>query len=218
MKNKLSKMSVTLLRLTIALFFAMNLHAQEATAKPIQKSTLSIEVDPIVPAVLHGFSGHLMWKPKKSDHFVFGLAVIVGGKLPPFIINLNSKNRDMGWNYKINQGLGIEVEYYYKEATKGWFSGIQLFTQEINITNDNVPEVKKHRTNTGMAVITSGYKWYPFKKKEHFYLKPWAGIGYSGVMKGAFSEEIIHNTTIGAYTYDISRFTPYAAVHLGYTF
>jgi hypothetical protein len=59
MKNKLSKMSVTLLPLSVALFLAMNLHAQEASTKPIQKSTFSIEVDPIVPAVLHGF----FWSP-----------------------------------------------------------------------------------------------------------------------------------------------------------
>ena len=204
--------------LTLVLFITPNARSQDTISHVIQKSTLSFEVDPIVPIALHGFSGHLMWKSKKSTHFVFGLAVIVRGKLPPFIINLNSKNRDMGWNYKINQGLGLEAEYYYKEANKGWFSGVQLFTQEINITNDNAPDIKEHRTNTGMAVITSGYKWYPFKKKEHFYIKPWASIGYSGIMKGAFSKEVIPNTKVGSYTYNISRFTPYAAVHLGYTF
>lgn len=158
-----------------------------------------------------------MWKPKNSNHFVIGLAVIVGGELPSFIINLNSKNKDMGWNYKINQGFGLEIEYYFKKANKSWFSGLQFITQEINLTNDNVPAVDEHRTNIGMAVITTGYKWYPLKK-EHFYLKPWAGIGFSGVLNGAFSSEVISNTDVGPYTYEIAPIAPYAALHIGYQF
>jgi hypothetical protein len=217
MKNRILKSFVVPLALTLVFFNIQQLEAQETSTKSIQKSTFSVEIDPIVPIVLHGFSGHFMWKPKKSNHLVFGLAIIISGELPSFIINLNSKNKDMGWNYKINQGLGLEMEYYYKKANKSWFSGLQLLTQEINLTNDNVPEVDEHRTNIGMVVLTTGYKWYPFSKR-HFYLKPWAGIGYSGVMKGAFSSEVISNTTVGDYTYDIMALMPYAALHIGYTF
>lgn len=217
MKNKLLKTLVVLIALTLMFNNIQNIQAQEISLKAKQKSIFSVEIDPIVPILLHGFSGHIMWKPKKSNHVVYGLAIIAGGELPSFVINLNSKNKEMGWNYKINQGLGLEMEYYYKKANTSWFSGLQLLTQEINLTNDNVPSVDEHRTNIGMAVITTGYKWYPFKK-EHFYIKPWAGIGYSGVMKGAFSSEVIPNTIVGSYTYHISPITPYAAIHLGYTF
>lgn len=217
MKNRLLKTLVMQIILTFLLINIQNAHAQETSEKSIQKSTFSVEIDPVVPAVLHGFSGHFMWKPKKSKHLVYGLAIIAGGELPSFIIGLNSKNKDMGWNYKINQGLGLEMEYYYKQANTSWFSGLQLFTQEINLTNDNVPSVDEHQTNIVMAVITSGYKWYPFKK-EHFYFKPWVGIGFSSVLNGAFSAEVIPNTNLGAYTYHISPITPYAALHLGYKF
>ncbi len=181
------------------------------------KSEFSFEIDPIVPIVLNGIGGHLWWKPKGSKHFVYGLAIVALGTYPKAIINANSKNKNQGWHYKINQGLGIEGEYYFKKANQNWFVGVQLFTNEINLTNDNVPEVKKHRTNMGMVVINAGYKWYPFKK-EHFFLKPWAGLGYTGIMKGAFSSEVIHNTTVGNYTYDIQKFTPFATVHIGYRF
>lgn len=217
MKEDILKKTAVFALLTLMFFNFLSVQAQDSTMKSEQRSTFSIEIDPFVPIVLHGFSGHVMWKPKKSNHFVFGLAIIIGGELPEFIINLNSKNKDMGWNYKINQGLGLEMEYYYKNANKSWFSGLQLITQEINLTNDNVPSVDEHRTNIGMVVITTGYKWYPFKK-EHFYLKPWAGIGFSGVLNGAFSSEVIPNTNVGTYTYDLAPITPYAALHLGYTF
>lgn len=200
------------------LFTALNTNAQteNKTAETI-KSVFAVELDPIVPIVLNGIGGHLMWQPKKSYHFVYGIAFIALGKMPDFMINLNSKNSDKGWNYRINQGMGIEAEYYYKKANFGLFTGIQLFTQEINITNDNVPSVTEHRTNTGMGVITTGYKLYLFKKK-HFYLKPWAGIAYSGIMRGAFSSKIIHNTIVGNYEYDIQKFFPFATVHIGYKF
>jgi hypothetical protein len=217
MKGIILRKATVFALLTILFFQFHSVEAQDSALKSIQKSTFSVEIDPTVPIVLHGFSGHLMWKPKNSNHVVYGLAIIVGGELPSFVINLNSKNKDMGWNYKINQGLGLEMEYYYKQANIAWFSGLQLFTQEINLTNDNVPSVEEHRTNTGMAVITTGYKWSPFKS-EHFYIKPWAGIGFSGVLNGAFSSEVIPNTEVGSYTYHISPVTPYAAIHLGYNF
>lgn len=217
MKNKQINPLVILMLLTLSFLNIQDVQAQETSAKSIQKSIFSLEIDPIVPVVLHGFSGHVMWKPKHSNHLVYGLAIIVGGELPSFVINMNPKNKDQGWNYRINQGLGVEIEYYYKEVNTSWFSGLQLFTQEINLTNDNVPSVTEHRTNTGMAVITTGYKWYPFSK-GHFYIKPWAGIGFSGVLKGAFSPEVIPNTIVRSYTYHISPITPYAAIHLGYTF
>lgn len=181
------------------------------------KSAFSFEVDPIVPLVLHGISGHFLWKPKSSKHFVFGLAIIALGKMPKNLIDANPKNKNQGWHYKINQGFGVEGEYYFKKANYNWFVGLQLLTNEINLTNDNVPEVTEHRTNIGMAVINAGYKWYPFKK-QHLYLKPWAGIGYTDIMKGAFSSEVIPNTTVGSYTYNIRKITPFATVHIGYRF
>ncbi len=181
------------------------------------KSFFAVEVDPIVPIGLNGIGGHLIWQPKNAKHFVYGFAFLAFGEKPDFILKMESKNKDKGWKYKINQGFGIEAEYYYKIPNKALFTGIQLFTQEIDITNSNEPAVNEHRTNTGMAVITTGYKWYPFKK-QHFYLKPWGGVGYSGIIKGAFSAKVIPNTIVGNYEYHIQRFTPFATVHIGYKF
>jgi hypothetical protein len=212
-------MTNTIKPLVIAMFIllsSLRTIAQTNTTENA-KSIFALEVDPIVPLVLNGIGGHLMWQPKTAKHFVYGFAFVAFGKKPDFILNMESKNRDKGWKYEINQGFGIEAEFYYKITNKDWFTGIQLFTQEINLTNSNVNSVKEHRTNTGMAVITTGYKWYPCKK-QHFYLKTWAGIGYSGIIKGAFSSNVVDNTKIGNYEYHIQEFTPFATVHVGYKF
>ena len=204
MKLKFNKTIVILAIINLS----YNLIAQtDSTQAKTKKSVFSIEIDPIVPIILRGIGGHFIWQPKKSNHLVFGFAFIANGKMPDFIMNQNIQNKNKGWNYKINQGLGIESEYYFKHVNTGLFSGIQLFTQEINLTNDNVPTVKEHRTNIGMAVVTTGYKYHPFKKK-HFYLKPWAGIGYSSIIKGAFSSKIIPNTVVGSYEYEILKKSP----------
>jgi hypothetical protein len=154
MKTKIIKIaSLCLIFIGISLD---GLLAQET--KYENKSEFSIEIDPIVPIVLHGIGGHFLWSPKNSQHLVYGLALIASGSMPDFLINMNSKNKDLGWNYKINQGFGLEAEYYFREPNQNWFTGIQLFTEEINLTNDNVPEVSEHRTNIGMIVINAGYK------------------------------------------------------------
>jgi hypothetical protein len=200
----------------VMLLISLQITAQTNTTENT-RSIFAVEADPIVPLILHGIGGHLMWQPKTSRHFVFGFAVVAFGKMPDFIINMDSKNKDQGWKYKINQGFGVETEYYYKQPNMGWFTGLQLFTQEIDLTNRNVPFVTEHRTNTGMAVITTGYKWFPFKK-QHFYLKPWGGFGYSGIIKGAFSSKVIPNTIVGNYEYHLQKFTPFATVHIGFKF
>jgi len=213
-------LKIILSKIMLCLFLTLStsLIAQTDNSIPeTPKNVFSVEIDPIVPLVLNGIGGHLMWQPKKSKHFIYGFAFVAFGKMPKFIMDMDSENKDKGWHYKINQGFGIEAEYYYKKINTKWFSGIQMFTQEINLTNDNVPSVSEHRTNTGMMVLTSGYKWYPFKK-EHFYIKPWAGIGYSSIINGAFSSKVVANTYVGEYEYHIQKFTPFATIHLGYRF
>lgn len=205
----------------ISLFEMNNLaHAQENNRdKNTSKSVWSVEIDPLVFTAFKGVGGHVMWKPKASKHFLFGLAAVTSLEMPKAMLNMDSKNKNQGWHYRVNQGFGLETEYYFEEVNKDWFVGLQLFTQEINLTNDNVPSVKEHRTNTGMAVATVGYKWYPLHKKGvNLYLKPWAGAGYSGVIHGAIESEIIDNTKVGDRQYHINPFVMFASVHLGYTF
>lgn len=196
---------------------------QAFKAQPVVSHTIkhknrwTIEVDPLVPFALKGVGFHLFVSPKKLPRFNFGLGIIAHGNVPDFIINTDANNKDKGWIYKINQGAGIEFEYYFKEQNNKWFTGIQLFTEEINITNKNEPNINEHRTNIGMAVARLGYSWQPFKKIG-FYAKPWFGIGYTDIISNAFSKEVISNTQVGNYKYHIQTLTPFATVHLGYKF
>lgn len=193
------------------------LDSQAQTNIDSSKNRFAVEVDPIVPIALHGLGGHFMWQPVWAKRWVLGVAIIARGTMPDFIMNLDSKNKNQGWHYKINQGAGVEAEYYWRESNNKWFTGIQLFTQEINLTNDYEPQIAEHRTNLGMAVLTAGYKWYPFRHLG-FYLKPWAGVGYTGVIHGAFSPKVIPNTLVGGHEYHIQKLTPFATVHIGYRF
>lgn len=180
------------------------------------KTQHSVEIDPVVPVVLHGFGAHYMYTPKENGHFVFGATIIAAANMPDFVINTDPLNKNEGWNVHINQGFGLEGEYYFQDARRGFFAGIQLFTQEINITNDNEPSIAKHRTNTGMSVLLAGCKFYLFG--NHFYLKPWGGIGHQQVINGAFSDEVIPNTIVGNREYHLQPFSPFATIHIGYTF
>ncbi|MDX2174149.1 MAG: hypothetical protein SFY56_13685 [Bacteroidota bacterium] len=181
------------------------------------KNKWAVEIDPLIPFALKGIGFHVFVSPKKLPRFNFGLGIIANGRLPDFIINTDAKNKDMGWIYKINQGAGFEFEYYLKEQNNKWFTGIQLFTEEINITNSNEPSIKQHRTNIGMAVVRFGYNWQPFKNVR-FYAKPWFGLGYTDIISAAFSKDVIPNTQVGNYEYNIQPLTPFATVHLGYKF
>lgn len=88
------------------------LMVQDTLKSVITKSSFSVEIDLIVPIILHGFRGHLIWEPKNSERFVLEFAIIVSSKIPSFIFNLDPKNKNLGWNHTINQGFGIELEYY----------------------------------------------------------------------------------------------------------
>ena len=53
-----------------------------------------------------------------------------------------------------------------------------------------------------------GYTWQPFDFS--FYIKPWAGIGYTSKISGT--------NNLGNSEYDIAPIMMFATLHLGYTF
>lgn len=197
--------------LTIAciMILGLNAFAQETHQKKQQpKSIFTIEVDPL-PYILEGYGGHIGWAPKKSEHFAFGVGFVANPKLPDAYLNLSSKNKNMGWHGKVNQGIGLWVHYYLNERNQKWFVGLQLFTQEIELSNDNFPG-ETNQTNVGMAVLQAGYLWRPFKKNGLF-LRPWAGLAYQGVLDK-------QSMSIGDKEFYLSPVIPFAAIHIGYIF
>jgi hypothetical protein len=67
MKGIILRKATVFALLTILFFQFHSVEAQDSALKSIQKSTFSVEIDPVVPVVLHGFSGHFMWKPKNQS-------------------------------------------------------------------------------------------------------------------------------------------------------
>ncbi len=164
----------------------------------------SVEIDPGTYA-LNGYSVHVRVQPKNMEHLLVGLGAYAMD-MPDLFVNFNEKNKDMGWNVRINQGLGIFGEYYFDEVNKKWFVGAQLSLQEFKIEKT---EVTGDQTYTnGLAMAYFGYSIKPFK--NNLYFKPWAGMGYTSQMSGS--------NELQGHTYDISPISMFATLHIGYTF
>lgn len=195
------------------MFYGQSIQKEENFHK---KHQFLVEVDPI-PYALGGFVGHFGWSPKTIESFTFGLSVIGGLEFPDAYINIEKENRDKGWNLKVNQGIGVWAHYYFKRKNKGWFTGLQLFTQEFKLTNDNYPG-EVNRTNTVSTAFQIGYLWYPFKKGG-LYFRPWGGFGFQNAIGASFEPgEVTKDMRIGEDTYKLTRFMPFATLHIGYRF
>jgi hypothetical protein len=203
----------------LALLFIFGISSFRASAQTTEqknKSEFMVEIDPL-PYIMGGAGGHFGWSPKKSKHFTFGLSFIAQTNYPKTFVELDSKNKEMGWSVKINQGMGLWTHYYFDIKNKAWFVGMQFFTQEMELTNDNFPR-ETDRTNTILIAAQAGYLWYPFKK-ERFYLRPWAGFGYQSVISGTIEpDKVDPDLRIGDKEYHLATLMPFASIHFGFRF
>lgn len=123
----------------------------------------------------------------------------------------------MGWRLKVNQGAGLWTHYYFKQPNKGWFTGLQVITQEMELRNNAFPG-QKDRTNILMLAVPTGYVWYPIKNVNLF-LRPWAGLGFQKTIKSTFEpEKVTPEMVIGEREYHLPSVIPFATFHVGYTF
>lgn len=169
-----------------------------------RKTEFSIEVDPIT----FGFGGygfHIRLKPQNTDHLLIGLGAY-GMNMPQFLVNINSNNRDKGWNVRLNQGYGVFAEHYFSEVNQKWFVGGQIGVQQYKIEKDAIDDHNKFTNLLFMAY--GGYTWQPFG--FNLYIKPWFGVGYTSKIDG--------ETTVNNSTYEIFPITFFATLHIGYTF
>jgi len=168
-----------------------------------KKSTLSIEIDPATFA-FKGYGVHLRFKPKNSEHLLLGIGTYAMD-MPSALVDINKENKGKNWQVRINQGIGLFGEYHFSEVNKKWFIGSQLAIQQFKIQNEKI---------TGNQLFTNGlflgYAGYTWKIGQHFYLKPWAGIGYTTKISGA--------NKLGDSTYNIDPILIFSALHIGYTF
>jgi hypothetical protein len=198
--------------LTLLILMSYGLRAQKFAK---EDRLFMVETDPI-PFALKGFDVHFGFMPSKSEHFSFGLSIMAGLEYPDQILEINEKNKGQGWSLKVNQGMGLWANYYFNKKHEGWYAGLQLFTQELKLTNSNFPN-QTDLTNTVLVSTQVGYVWFPFK--NYFYLKPWAGIGYHTPVDGTFEpDKVDPEMEIGNQKFYLDKFMPFATVHLGYVF
>ncbi|MDX2174147.1 MAG: hypothetical protein SFY56_13675 [Bacteroidota bacterium] len=177
--------------------------AQET--KPEKKTTISIETDPSTFA-FKGYAFHFRIKPKNSKHLVIG-AGTYALDFPSFMVNMNKENKEKGWKVRIKSAYSLFSEYYFKEANKKWFIGLQAGIQNYKNSNDSIPNKKSEYSNL-LVMPSIGYNWSPFKFP--LYIKPWLGLGYTNKISG--------NNQIDNLKYSISPLVPFLTLHVGYTF
>ena len=168
-------------------------------------SRLSFEIDPIT-FLYKGYSFHVRYQP------MFDQRLLIGGgtyalDLPQQYVNLNSLNRDEGWDVRIRSAYFIAGEFYAKKANWGWFIGEQIGFQSFKVTTEKEVTGSAHFNNI-LFLTYAGYSWRPYKGS--FYFKPWIGLGYTAKVDGL--------NKVGSMKYDISPLFPFLTLHAGYTF
>jgi hypothetical protein len=187
-----------------------------ARAEDDSRNVIFTEIDPLV-LIMGGFGGHVGWAPKGIDNFIFGLGFVAGPELPEAISNIGNDSPDNEWQLKINNGIGLWVNYRFGETKSGWFTGFQVFTQEMELRNKNYA-METDLTNTFLLALQGGYQWYPWDNSGIF-IKPWAGFGYQFPVSGSLNpDEIDKEMSIGGKDYNLLAIMPFATIHIGYSF
>lgn len=185
----------------LMILMSISVFAQE---NETAKTEFSIEIDPATFA-FKGYGIHLRIKPKNSEHLLVGIGAYAMD-FPSVLVDLNDKNKEQGWDVRLNQGYGLFGEYHFSEVNKKWYVGTQLAIQEYKIKKDFYDGEAKYSTMLLMGL--GGYTLQPFEFPVYF--KFWGGVGYTGKIAG--------EDFIGEAEYDISPILIFGALHIGYTF
>jgi hypothetical protein len=197
----MKKLGKLVLSVTLIILFNSSVFAQQAENR---KTTFSIEIDPATFA-FKGYGFHFRVNPKNHKNLLVG-AGAYAMNFPDVLVNLNSKNKDQGWNVRLNQGYGLFAEHHFLEVNKKWFVGGQLAIQQYKIQKDFFDGQSSF--STVLLMGTGGYTLQPFSFPVYF--KFWGGVGYTAKISG---ENSIANAE-----YDISPLLLFGALHIGYTF
>lgn len=184
---------------TLVLVLTPTLAKANVTEGPV----VMVETDPATFA-FGGHSAHLRVAPKELPGLVVG-AGIYGLDMPSFITDVNSENRDEGWNATIKNGYGLFFDYHPSGEAEGLFFGLQAAIQEFGVERDSSVE---HRSfHVALAMARVGTLWKPFDLG--FYLLPWAGVGGSFAVGDS-------GRTLGGEEYDVAPVSGFATLHVGW--
>ena len=161
----------------------------------------AIEIDPATYG-FDGYSVHLKHTFDALPKTQFGVGVYAMD-FPDIFVDMHSKNKDRGWNVRLERGIGLFADIYLEEKQSGWFYGGQLAQQKYKIDRLG----KGATYNTLLLMAHGGYK---YDINEHFYLKLWGGVGYSHKYSG--------QNRVDDLIYDVPKVVPFGALHIGYQF
>jgi hypothetical protein len=125
---------------------------------------------------------------------------------PDFMVALDPKNAEKDWKVRLSMGLGLFTEYHFSAINQGWFAGSQAGIQRFEI--EKKAAIGSARFSNLLLMGYGGYAWRLFA--SGFYIKPWAGIGYTSTLSGKAE-------VVGA-QYEVLPITGFATLHLGYMF
>ncbi len=163
----------------------------------------SVEVDP-APYLLSGYAVHFRMTPASSN-WRYGIGAYAL-EFPDTLVNLNSQNKDRGWNVELDNAVGLFAEYLFNKGGDTWLAGMQLARHNFRITNDNTGAAASRFDN----ILLMPYGGYSWNISAHTYLTAWFGVGYTDKTGG--------DNRINNLVYDINPIVPYGAMHLGYRF
>lgn len=166
-------------------------------------SHIDIESDPTTFA-LSGYALHLRYSPEAMPQVRVGIGTYAL-EFPSAFVDINSENRDRGWQVEIDNAIGLFVEYSLQHASSGWFVGLQLAQQDFLIQNDSISGEASFTNNLFMP-----YAGYRFELDAHWYTSLWGGVGYTETVSG--------NTQLGGLQYDVDPAVGFGALHVGYRF
>ncbi len=170
----------------------------------LANTQFEIETDPATFA-MDGYALHFRVWPQSLPKMRLG-AGIYSLSLPDAMINMNTKNKDEGWDVEINRGIGFFSEYYMSPDKQEWFVGIQLGHQSFTVKNRTLGNGTSEFSNI-LVMPYGGYRW---QLNKRFYAQAWMGLGYTDTISG--------NAQINDETYDVSPVIPFGTLHVGYSF
>ena len=201
MKNSRISKFIIVFTLLFSSFLSLRAQESEEVSNP---ASYSIEVD-LFAFLSNGYGTYFRYKPANTKHILLGVGAY-GRDIPSALVDINKENKEEGWNVRLNQGYGIFLEYHLNRVHQGTFFGSQFNLQKYKIGKEAIENTVKY-TTVG-AMVYGGYSWQI--ASSNVYIKPWMGLGYSGKIDGV--------NVLEGEEYAISHLTPFATLHIGYSF
>jgi hypothetical protein len=165
-------------------------------------TSVMVETDPST-FVFSGFAVHARVAPD-DGHWVGG-AGAYALDFPSALVDMNSANRDQGWDVRLQIGGAAFVDYSFAPGARGWFVGVETALQSYRYRNAATPGSEANALNV-VVMPRAGYQWHPFD--AGLYVTPWIGLGVQTQVSGSRS--------VGDKEYSLSPWIPYGAVHVGW--